>query len=327
MGVNRSGTEYRCIQGNAIFDGPNDQASISAMLTWKVNAVRIPLNEDCWLGINTRANSPSSTSYQQAIIAYADLLLQNGIYPIVELHWTAPGATQATRQYPMPDTDHSVAFWKSVATTFASQPKVIFELFNEPYPDSNMTVTAAWTCWRDGGNCPNLVLSNGGGAVSYQVAGMQMLLDAVRGAGANNFVLLGGVQFSNDLSQWVAFAPTDSVSNFGAAWHVYDTNACRTTTCYGLQGGAVAAKYPIVATEIGGITPGSTCDANGATFITTLMGWLDSPVTSSGTALPAQNYLAWAWNTNSNPHIVSDYAGTPFCYGSTYQTHLQTTPH
>ena len=47
-GVDRSGTEYACVQGNGIFDGPIDQASISAMKTWGVNAVRVPLNEACW---------------------------------------------------------------------------------------------------------------------------------------------------------------------------------------------------------------------------------------------------------------------------------------
>jgi endoglucanase len=49
-GVNRSGTEYLCVRGNGIFDGPHRQAAVSAMLTWDVNAVRAPLNEACWNG-------------------------------------------------------------------------------------------------------------------------------------------------------------------------------------------------------------------------------------------------------------------------------------
>src|SRR5580700_8823358 len=52
QGVNRSGTEYACVQGWGIFDGPNDAASIQAMTTWNVNIVRVLLNEDCWLDIN-----------------------------------------------------------------------------------------------------------------------------------------------------------------------------------------------------------------------------------------------------------------------------------
>jgi len=49
-GVDRSGTEYQCVQGHEIFDGPSDQASITAMKSWGINAVRVPLNEACWNG-------------------------------------------------------------------------------------------------------------------------------------------------------------------------------------------------------------------------------------------------------------------------------------
>ena len=48
-GVDRSGTEYACIQGWGLFDGPSDAASVQAIARWHVNAVRVPLNEDCWL--------------------------------------------------------------------------------------------------------------------------------------------------------------------------------------------------------------------------------------------------------------------------------------
>ena len=40
-GVNRSGTEYACIQGWGIFDGPSDAASIRAITSWHVNFVRV----------------------------------------------------------------------------------------------------------------------------------------------------------------------------------------------------------------------------------------------------------------------------------------------
>src|SRR5438309_325049 len=51
-GVNRAGTEYMCVQSGNIFDGPSDAASIQAIAAWHTNVVRVPLNEDCWLGIN-----------------------------------------------------------------------------------------------------------------------------------------------------------------------------------------------------------------------------------------------------------------------------------
>ena len=37
----------------------------------------------------------------------------------------------------MPDADHAVDFWTDVATTFANDDGVVFELYNEPFPDSN----------------------------------------------------------------------------------------------------------------------------------------------------------------------------------------------
>jgi hypothetical protein len=53
-GVDRMGGEYSCIKttqnGGGSFDGPVDQASVNAMLAWDVTIVRVPLNEDCWLG-------------------------------------------------------------------------------------------------------------------------------------------------------------------------------------------------------------------------------------------------------------------------------------
>ena len=68
-GVDRMGTEYSCLSGNT-FDGPADQASVSAMLSWKINIVRVPMNEDCWLGINGEPTGsllciPISAKYYQ----------------------------------------------------------------------------------------------------------------------------------------------------------------------------------------------------------------------------------------------------------------------
>ena len=41
-----------CVHGGQVFDGPADSTSVQAMAAWHINAVRVPLNEDCWLGIN-----------------------------------------------------------------------------------------------------------------------------------------------------------------------------------------------------------------------------------------------------------------------------------
>jgi endoglucanase len=185
-GVDRSGTEYQCVHGYGIFDGPNDAASVQAIAAWHTNAVRAPLNEDCWLGINGINPAYAGANYQQAIGAYVNLLNQNGMVAILDLHWNAPGSNLATGQEPMPDADHSVTFWTSVANYFKSNSSVIFDLYNEPYPDNNQDTTAAWTCWKNGGTCSG---------VPFQTAGMQTLVTSVRNTGSQNVIMLGGVEY------------------------------------------------------------------------------------------------------------------------------------
>jgi len=301
-GVNRAGTEYACIQNWGIFDGPADLASVQAIASWKTNAVRVPLNEHCWLGRNGAPAAYSGAVYQQAIQGYVTLLNSVGLVAILELHWSAPGTAKATGQQPMPDRDHSIAFWSQVATAFKGNSAVIFDLFNEAYPDSNRDTTAAWSCWRDGGVCAG---------VSFQAAGMQELVNAVRATGAPNIILLGGVRYANALAQWLAYRPVDPLNNLAAAWHVYNFNACITLACFERELSPLAAQFPIVATEIGE-------DDCGSSFITLVMNWLDGK---------RQGYLGWTWDTWGAAcgaiSLIKDYAGTPTPgFGQGFRDHL-----
>lgn len=302
-GVNRSGTEAACANGWGIFDGPADAASVGAIADWHVNAVRIPLNEDCWLGINGVLADFSGSAYRQAIADYVHVVNDRGMYAILDLHWSAPGTTLAIGQQPMPDADHSVAFWSDVAATFAGNDAVIFDLFNEPFPDDQRDSTAAWTCWRDGGSCAG---------VPYVAVGMQALVDAVRATGATNVIELSGVSYGNTVTQWLAYRPRDPVGGLVAAWHVYDFNVCSQVSCYGTTAASVAAQVPIIASEIGS----ANCDA---AFLGTLMSWLDAHKVG---------YLAWTWNTWGSAcsaiTLIDDYQGTPTAYGQLYRSHLLT---
>src|SRR5947209_257958 len=300
LGVDRSGTEYACIQGWGIFDGPSDAASVQAMAAWHVNAVRVPLNEDCWLGINGVPAADSGTNYQQAITTYVNLLNANGMAAILDLHWNAPGSSQATSQQPMPDQDHAPAFWQSVATAFKGNSSVLFDLYNEPYPDNNSDTSAAWSCLKNGGTCSG---------VSYQAAGMQELVTTIRNTGATNIILVGGVQYANGLSQWLAYEPSDPTGNLGASWHSYAGEVCNSQSCWDSTVKPVAAKVPVVAGEIGE----NDC-AHG--YIDALMPYLDGL---------GQSYVAWAWNTAdcaSFPALITNYNGTPTTFGQGYQAHL-----
>jgi hypothetical protein len=300
-GINHSGSEYACVQGWGIFDGQTDQASLDAVKSWNANAVRVPLNEDCWLAINGVDPLYSGANYISAITGFVNLIAQNNLIPILELHWSGPGAAKATGQSPLPDRDHSIDFWKSVATTFKSNSSVILEMHNEPFPDNNSDTAIGWACWRDGGTCPG---------VSYPAAGMQELVTAVRGTGATNVIALGGLQYSNALSQWLTYRPVDPLNQLTAAWHVYNFNLCNNTSCYDTIVRPVAQQVPVLTTEIGD----NDC---GAPFLNTLMSWVESQ---------QQGYLAWTWNTWGTAcnviALIQAYDGTPTQYGTVYKTHL-----
>jgi endoglucanase len=312
-GVDRSGTEYACVQGNGIFDGEVDQAAITAMKSWGINAVRLPLNEACWNAESYVNSAYAGANYINAIKSEVSLMNSNGLAVILDLHWTdgtytGPSAgcssAQATCQKPMPDAAQAIPFWASVASTFKGNDAVIFDLFNEPYASraDNNNTTEGWQCWETGSPCTG---------ISYPVAGMQQMINAVRGAGANNVIMLGGEEYANDLTDWLQFEPTDPDNNLAASWHSYNFNTCSSQSCWTSEVAPVIAKVPVIAGEIG------ENDCAGS-YIDPLTSWLDSENTS---------YLAWAWNADFNcssgPGLVTDYVpGDPTAYGAAYKAHL-----
>jgi hypothetical protein len=303
-GVNRSGAEYACAEGWGIWDGPTDtNSAVEAMADWHINAVRIPLNEDCWLGINGVKPAYSRGNYRSAIKDYVARLERFGMTPILNLHFSAPANILPDGQAPMADEDHSPAFWRSLATYFRNDRHIIFDLFNEPYPDSNSDTRAAWSCVLHGGTCRG---------VSFRAAGMQQLVDVVRATGATQPLMIAGPQYAGDLDHWLQYEPHDPLRQLIASIHIYEPNwaPCDTPACWNSHIAAVAAKVPVVEGEIGSIN----CTASS---IGPLLNWSDAHGVS---------YLAWAWNVGScshEPSLITNYSGTPTkTYGQGYQRHL-----
>lgn len=169
LGVNRSGTEYSCQQGYGFFDGPSDMASIRVMKSWRINAVRVPLNETCWLGINGISPLYGAAAYQAAIRAWVGRLEGAGLYVVLDLHVAAPGSQQATVIIPMADADHAPDFWRSVATAFRGDRAVLFDLYNEPHD-------IGWRCWtwdaHGGWTCrggPTLIRNYAGAPTAFWI--------------------------------------------------------------------------------------------------------------------------------------------------------------
>ena len=110
-GVNRSGSEYACVQGWGFFDGPVDASTLTLIASWGSNAVRVPLNAQCWLNINGVPAAYSGQAYRDQIRDFVDRINAAGMVAIVDLHWNAPGTNIAYSQQVMADADHAPAFW------------------------------------------------------------------------------------------------------------------------------------------------------------------------------------------------------------------------
>lgn len=300
-GVNRSGSEYACIQGFGDFDGPSDAASVQAMASWGIKSVRVPLNEDCWLNINMGSSPYGGAQYQTAIENYVNLLHANGMYAEITDMWGAPGSQQATSNPAITNADHSPTFWTSVANAFKNDSAVFLGLMNEPHG-----VTA--NCWLNGGSACS-------GQVSYTAAGSQSLVNAIRGTGATNPIAVQCIDYSNNCTGWLANKPVDPANALMAEAHIYGGNACQTVSCLNSQVAPVAAQVPLILGETGETFDGSDCN-NSSTNISAYMNWADAHNVG---------YQAWTWDTwgSCNLSLITNYNGTPFgVYGNFVKTHL-----
>lgn len=178
-GVNRAIFESRCAYdgGRNYADGPAGQASVTAMRSWKIDVVRVTVNEDCWLGINGLPLSGDAAGYRKEVIDYIRLLRGNRLYVIAEAHVTAPGTNRSTRIDNMPDKDHLPAFWRSMSARLKTDHGIIFDVINEVAMgrtnDPHPMPPGKWRCWRDGCELDSMY----GGR--FQAAGLQSLVHAI----------------------------------------------------------------------------------------------------------------------------------------------------
>lgn len=298
LGFNHSGAEYACVEGDGFFDTPDgtapEETAVRAMRRWLgANAVRVPLNEQCWLGLPAVPRRYAGRAYRSAVRTFVTRLNRHGFVAVLDLHRSAPGDAASRQQEPMPDRDHSRDFWSSVASTFRTNPAVVFDLFNEPFPYAEQNTARAWACWRDGG-CRLTSVNSG---KPYVAAGANELIAAVRSAGARNVVLVAGIHWAEAMTRWLDYRPSDPLGQVGASFHAYSFNEyCADPTCYDRDLAPIAARVPLFVGEIGptltvgadGVDSHCTRSAvRGTGFARTAFDWFDAHHAS---------YTAWSWN-------------------------------
>ncbi|WP_354699619.1 hypothetical protein DSM112329_05340 [Paraconexibacter sp. AEG42_29] len=318
LGVNRGALGDACNYGG-VSDGPIHDETIDAMIRWHITAVRLPINQDCWLGIHGRPRGiMTAAEYRTIVVDYARALEAKGLVVILDNQYGSvpiPG-TGADYIPPLPD-GNVVPFLTSLAETFRDDDDVIIDLYNEPHPESGDGVIVsggpAEKCWRDG--CVR-TWTGGPELVSYDAVGMQQMVDAVRSTGARQPLIVGGLNYAGDLSAWLQYRPVDPAGQLIAATHLYQCVAGTSLGNEGTKGcpedsagkaaatarvkawdtylAPVAAQVPLVAAEVGEYDCGHD-------FSDQFFDWADAH---------GVGYLGWTWNaTDTGPAVAGGFGG------------------
>jgi hypothetical protein len=321
-GVNRAVFDSRCTyDASGIADGPTDQTSINAMLAWKINVVRVTLNEDCWLGINGLPLDGNAAGYRSAVLAYIALLRRNGLYVIPEVHFTAPGTIRSTMIDYMPDANHLPAVWHALATSLKGDHGIIFDPINEvgmaTWNNPHPSPAGEWNCWLNGCTIDSMYP----GAARYAAAGLQSIVNTIRAVDATEPIALGGIDYNGDLSQLLTYLPSDPQHQLIASAHVYDfAEGSGIDAMFTNQLEPIAKKLPVILGEFGE----QHCDSGTASYTSHVL----SLVNGEGSKGNIFGVVGWTWNSGGGwqcptgssgqggPLLIRDYNGTPTIMGA-----------
>ena len=174
------------------------------------NVVRLPVDPETW-----RTDPDYVARYLDPAVRWAG---EAGLYAIVDLHMIGNIKTGSGEAMPAsPALPIAEGFWSAASAYFRSTPHTLFEIFNEP---AGITADAWQPVATD-------------------------LVRTIRAGGAQQLVIVGGVEFASDAS-WVADAPIAD-ANVAYAVHIYPGTSVDWQSSFG----EIAARYPVLVTEWG----------------------------------------------------------------------------
>jgi hypothetical protein len=194
-----------------------------------------------------------------------------------------------------------------MAETFKNDPNVILAPWGETIVNAN--------CFLHGGTC-EATFDSGSGDRAYPTAGMQQAVDVMRSAGYGGPIAIPGIDYANNLTQWLSHKPSDPLDQLVAEAHIYGKNTCGTVACMDREYAPVAAQVPLILGETGETYDDSSC---GGSNIAAFMDWADAHDVG---------YETWTWDTwGTCGSLISAYSGTPANeYGRTVKAHYATRP-
>ena len=251
---------------------------IQRMKKWKANAVRLAVKDTLWKGGSTGAAAGDGGAYQRNVKRAVNWIIEQGMDAILDLHYVAG----------VPNADHA-AFWDAVSKdAFFKDGRIIFELYNEPTAD--FATLRSW---------------------------MLSTTQTIRANGASNLILVGGVDYSYDISGYLA----NPITGQGALAYVTHPYIFKSTPGDEVAFLTPAQTLPVVATEFG--------DANVEGFHAIPATQCDGTIYSnylSKFETAGMSWTAWAWIVDEwgcgFPQMISDYSGTPNAIGMPVQQRL-----
>jgi hypothetical protein len=248
--------------------------------SWHATVIRIPLGTAQWTG-ECPLLYARQASYRRNIDDLVKRVTDRGVVALLDLHVSTAGCTSIDR-HAMPDAPITQHFWASVASHYADNPLVAFELYNEPHnvPDSTWL---AGTTKAEPLDCPT---SQPAGAIPplctapvYRAVGMQELYDLVSAKAPHHLIVIDG-------PGWAANPSTKPVrGSFVYGFHPYTCSvpgaSCdRTSKAHANlpllnRWVAVARRQPVLATELGWPTYGPAGYVEGASYYRETLAFLE----------------------------------------------------
>lgn len=271
------------------------KSTLVALEDWKSNLLRLPIQDKFWYGQDVNQKD-GGQAYRELIDNIVNLAANRGAYVMLDLH-----------RFRAPKHAH-IDFWKDVAGKYKNHLAILFELFNEPHGIS-------WEVWRNGGfvedkNTPadeDAFLTPEEKALNakgFHSVGLQALVDAVRGTGAKNIVVVGGLDWSYDLTGIAKGFALDERDGNGmmCAAHIY---AQKTDWLGKVM--IVAERYPIIVSEVGANTKKfdfmpAESQEDAATWVPRMLGFIQQH---------KLHWTAFSLHPGSAPVLIKDWQYTP----------------
>lgn len=263
-----------------------------AFRDWRVNVVRVPLAQDRWFG-KAPEQKDGGKAYRALVRRVVDAAAGQGGYVLLDLHWSDAGEWgKQIGQHNMPDAN-SVMFWKDLARTYKNHPAVLFDLYNEPHD-------VTWEIWRGGGAVTERD-SRAGTEKTYTAVGMQALLDAVRGTGAQNVVVAGGLDWAYDFSG-ILEKPLSDPRGHGVIYanHAYPFKG-DTVERWIAKMEAATQRFPVIVSEFGSETRGGG-NATDEQWVRRVLQALEGH---------GWHWTAWDMHPGASPCLIADWNYTP----------------